>query len=231
VRTWAAIFDWDGVILDSAGQHEQAWEWLVAQNGQALPPDFFLKSYGIKNEKAITELLGWKLEPDQMDRLIAAKEKQCRRLLRENGARSLPGVVALLKRLKARGVPCAIASSTPRLNVDCAMKLLGIRHYFKAIVAGEDVKRGKPDPEVFLLAARRLKVPPERCVVFEDAPVGIDAALAAGMKVVGLATTNPPGSLKRAHRVVRRLNELTALEVAHLACDVRNQKRCKAREP
>ncbi|MFM8232052.1 MAG: HAD family hydrolase, partial [Chthoniobacterales bacterium] len=103
----------------------------------------------------------------------------------------LPGVRALLAALRAKNMPCAIASSTERANLDLPLDLMGLREFFSVIVSGEEVVHGKPDPAVFLLAAERLGLPPADCVVIEDALVGIEAAKRAGMPVLAVATTNP----------------------------------------
>lgn len=126
----------------------------------------------------------------------------------------LPGVVNWLERLQSAGVPCAIGSSTPRANIECVISALNLRSFFAAAVTAEDVTHGKPHPEVFLKAAQKLRLPPGRCVVFEDAHVGIEAAHAAGMRVVGVATTHPAESLRDADCVVKRLDELTSAEIA-----------------
>jgi len=133
-------------------------------------------------------------------------------VVRETGIAPLPGVTEWLARLQVAAVPCAIASSTHRLNIDTTLAVLGLQPYFQQIVSAEDVTHGKPDPEVFLLAARQLDAAPERCVVFEDAHVGLEAARAAGMKVIGVATTHPAESLRDADRVVHRLDELSVDE-------------------
>ncbi|MCX8089546.1 MAG: beta-phosphoglucomutase family hydrolase [Verrucomicrobiae bacterium] len=212
--TWAAIFDWDGVILDSSRQHEESWKLLARENGLPLPPDFFRRSFGMKNERIIPELFGWTRDPQRVRELGERKEALYRELIRRDGVQPLPGVRQWLDTLRAAAVPCAIGSSTPRENIDCVMDALGLREFFRAIVAGQDVTHGKPHPEVFLRAAERLGVPPARCVVFEDAHVGLEAARAAGMKVVGVATTHPAESLRDADRVVRRLDELSVEEIA-----------------
>ena len=102
----------------------------------------------------------------------------------------------------------AIGSSTHRLNIETSLEILGLRRHFLALVTAEDVSHGKPDPEVFLKAAAALGKAPSACVVFEDAPVGIEAALAGGMSVVGVSTTHSAAGLSRAHAVVARLDEL-----------------------
>jgi len=204
---WAVIFDWDGVIVDSRAHHEEAWRWMVAQRGEVLPTGFFLKSFGIKKERAITDLLGWQLPSDELSRLIQSKEALYRTLFEQKGAAPLAGVVDFLTVLRTNEVPFTIASSTPRKNIDFALPLLGLQSYYADIVVAEDVVHGKPNPEVFLFAARKLGIAPDRCVVIEDAPMGIEAGLAAGMKVVAVTTTNPIPSLQKAHVVLSALGE------------------------
>ena len=122
-------------------------------------------------------------------------------------------MVEWLSELRSAGVPFAIGSSTPSRNIECVIDALNLRGSFVATVAAEDVAHGKPHPEVFLRAAQKLGVSPKQCVVFEDAHVGIEAARAASMKVVGVATTHPADSLRDADRVVGRLDELTVGEL------------------
>lgn len=214
MQTWAAIFDWDGVVIDSSRQHERGWELLAAEQGRVLPPDWFKASFGMRNDRVIGELLGWTRDADAIHRLSLRKEELYRDLIRRDRIQPLPGVVEWLGALRDAGVPCAIATSTPRVNLDCVMDLLDLRVYFATAVTAEDVSHGKPHPEVFLTAAARLGAPPARCVVFEDAHVGIEAAQAAGMKVVGVATTHPAETLTDADRVVQRLDELTVASLA-----------------
>jgi beta-phosphoglucomutase family hydrolase len=208
-HAWAAIFDWDGVIIDSSRQHDLGWQALARECGKTLPPGFFLKSFGMKNQSVIPELLQWTQDPQEIERLSRRKEVLYRELVRRDGIGPLPGVLPFLDQLAAAGVPCAVASSTPRENIDRVIDTLNLRRYFKAIIAAEDVHHGKPHPEVFLLAAGKLDSPPARSLVFEDAHVGIEAARHAAMKVIAVATTHPADSLRGADRVVRRLDELT----------------------
>src|SRR4029453_11533563 len=126
--------------------------------------------------------------------------------VREWGLEPLPGVKAWLERLRDAGVPCAIGSSTHRPNIDLSLSILGFASFFSAIVTGEDVTFGNPDPQVFLVAASRIQRSPECCVVFEDAFVGIEAAKAGGMRVIGVATTHPPEALNEAAGPVRQLD-------------------------
>jgi beta-phosphoglucomutase-like phosphatase (HAD superfamily) len=110
-------------------------------------------------------------------------------------------------------IPCGIGSSTEQKNVLLGLKKLGLSGLFQAAVTAEHVQRGKPAPDVFLEVARQLGVEPGRCVVFEDAPAGVEAGKAAGMKVVGVTTTHPGGHLEGVLREVARLDELTVAEV------------------
>lgn len=214
MSTWAAVFDWDGVILDSSAAHEWAWERLAAEEGRVLFPGFFLRSFGMKNDRVIRELLAWTQDPAEIERLSSRKEELFREEIRHRPVQPLPGVRAFLESLRRAGVPCGVGSSTPRANIECVLDPLGLRGFFRVIVTGEDVQRGKPDPEVFLRVAERLGIAPARCVVFEDAPVGIEAARRAGMKVVGVAGTHPAERLSNCDRVVRRLDELGVGELA-----------------
>jgi HAD superfamily hydrolase (TIGR01509 family) len=125
-------------------------------------------------------------------------------------------VESFLQQLHRADVPCAVASSTERLNITFALDRMGMSHEFKAVVAGEDVENGKPDPEVFLTAANELGADPERCVVFEDAHVGIEAGLAAGMKVIAVSTTHPAETLQDAHLVVGGLDDLSIGKISEV---------------
>jgi HAD superfamily hydrolase (TIGR01509 family) len=212
---WAAIFDWDGVIVDSSAPHERSWDLLAAEERRVLPGGHFHRGFGMKNEEIIPNLLGWTRDPAEVRRLSLRKEEIFRDLVRASGIAPLPGVPEWLRRLDEAGIPRIIASSTHRENIRTILDVLGIDG-FAGIVAADDVHRGKPDPEVFLLAARRLGVEPSECVVFEDAPAGIEAGLAAGTRVVGVTTTHPADRLVRAHLTVARLDELTPDDVGRL---------------
>jgi HAD superfamily hydrolase (TIGR01509 family) len=212
--TWGALFDWDGVIIDSSKHHEVSWERLAREAGRPLPEGHFKKGFGRKNEFIIPEILGWTRDAAEILRLSLRKEELYRTVVADRGLDPLPGVRTWLERLRDAGVPCAIGSSTHRANIDLSLGLIGLAEFFSAIVTAEDVSHGKPDPEVFLTAAARLDRLPERCVVFEDALVGIEAAHAGGMRVVAVATTHPLAQLTAADRAVRRLDELTPSDLA-----------------
>jgi len=201
-------------VIDSSRAHELSWDRLAAEVGKPLPPGHFVLGFGRKNDFIIPEILGWTGDPEEIRRLSLRKEALYRDVVREKGQAALPGVRTWLERLRDARVACAIGSSTHRANIELILELVGLREFFRGIVSAEDVTHGKPDPQVFLAAAARIDRAPERCVVFEDAHVGIAAARAAKMRVVGVATTHPPEELGEADRAVRRLDELEVEELA-----------------
>jgi beta-phosphoglucomutase family hydrolase len=207
--SFAAIFDWDGVIIDSSAQHEKSWELLAAEINKPLPEGHFKRGFGKKNAVIIPEILDWANDPAEIAALGDRKEVLYRELVRRDGLTPLPGAEALLAVLNEAGVPCAVGSSTPRVNIDTIFGMTGLRQYFQTVVTAEDVVHGKPAPDVFLTAAERLGAEPARCVVFEDARVGIEAAHAGGMKCVAVATTNPLELLGHAELAVASLEEIT----------------------
>jgi len=211
---WGAIFDWDGVIIDSSRHHEESWERLAREENRTLPAGHFKLGFGRKNEMIIPEILGWTHDSAEIHRISLRKEELYREVVKDWGIEPLPGVTTWLTRLQEAGVPCVIGSSTHRANIDLSLGLLGLAGFFQDLVTAEDVTRGKPDPQVFLTGAKRINRAPERCVVFEDAFVGIEAARAGGMRVVGIATTHPKEALTGADRAVVRLDELQPAELA-----------------
>ena len=210
MQTWAVLFDWDGVVVDSSRQHKAAWELFAAEHRLPLPPDHFERSFGMRNPPIIMELLQWTSDPVEAQRLADLKEVLYRRIVDEHGLDMIAGSRRLLDELRAQGVPCAVASSAPRENLDAALASLDLRGHFAAIVSAEDVRRGKPDPEVFLKAAARLGVTPRQACVIEDAHVGIAAARAADMLAVAVATTHSAASLGDADHVVASPEALDA---------------------
>lgn len=211
---WAAIFDWDGVILDSSKHHEQSWERLAMEEGKILPEGHFLRGFGRRNVEIMRDLLRWSNDMQEIQRLSRRKEELYREVVKEWGIQSLPGVRTWLERLQQAKIPCAIGSSTEQQNVRLGLDLLGLESFFQSAVTAEHVQRGKPAPDVFLEAARRLGVAANCCVVFEDAPSGVEAARAAGMRVVGVTTTHPGGHLDGVDREVARLDALETGELS-----------------
>jgi beta-phosphoglucomutase family hydrolase len=206
--SWAALFDWDGVVIDSAAAHERSWELLAEETGYPLPEDHFLKGFGKRNEVIFPEILQWTEDPEHIRRLSLRKEELYRDIVATDGVRVLPGVRTYLQSLKQARIPCVVGTSTQRANVELIFDREDLADFFTDVVASEDVTRGKPDPEVFLIAAQKAGKDPADCVVFEDAVYGIEAAKAGGMACVGVLTTHADKGLPDADRQVRQLDEL-----------------------
>ena len=186
---------------------------LAKELNKALPADHFKRGFGMKNEFIFPNILGWTSDIEEIRTWSLRKEALYREVVKEIGIKALPGVENWLKMLKEAGILCVVGSSTHRENIVTAVKLLGLESYFADFVTAEDVSHGKPDPEVFLKAAAKIGVEPKNGVVFEDALVGIAAAQAAKIRVVGVTTTEPREKLLHADWVVDRLDELKIAEL------------------
>lgn len=205
------IFDWDGVIIDSHAQHEESWELLFKELERPMPEGFFKATFGMRNQQIIPMCFDF-VKADDLQTIVDLgnrKEVLYRDILRRDGITPLPGVETLLRELKSMRIPTAVGSSTPRLNIETIMAMTGLGEFFQAIVSAEDVTLGKPDPQVFLKAAEKIKRSPAQCLVFEDAHVGIEAGKRAGMKVVAVATTHPLESLHQADAAFVNLEGLS----------------------
>jgi beta-phosphoglucomutase len=206
----AAIFDMDGVLVDSYHAHFKSWQMVAADEGLTVSEASFAAQFGRTSREIIAAYWGKdRYNEEEIAALDARKEAAFRRILKAD-FRVMPGARELLESLHDAGFSLAVGSSGPPENVDMVVGELGARGLFRAIVTGDDVTRGKPDPQVFLIAAERLGAPPERCAVVEDAPAGIAAANAAGMASIGLASTGRTRkSLSAADLVVDSLAELS----------------------
>lgn len=185
----AALWDMDGTLVDTAELHFAAWARLLGELGRDFTRQDFADTFGRRNPEIFAHLFGGAAPfgPEELDRLGARKEALYREAARAQGVSLLPGVRSWLGALAEAGAGQAIGSSAPRANLELILDLTGTRAYFGALAAMEDTQRGKPDPEVFLVAAARLGVPHRNCVVLEDAPAGVEAAKAAGMRCIGVA--------------------------------------------
>lgn len=183
----AVIFDMDGVLVDSYRAHFESWSALAEQLGHRLPEQEFAVLFGRTSRDIIQQHFGDGFDAAAIENLDQWKEKLYREQIREDFP-VMPGAAEFLAALARAGVRMAVGSSGPRENVALVTAHFGAA-YFGAEVTGADVTRGKPDPQVFLLAAERLGVPPSRCAVIEDAPAGLEAARAAGMVAIGFAST------------------------------------------
>jgi HAD superfamily hydrolase (TIGR01509 family) len=182
----------DGTLIDSEEFHWIAWRNTLADEGITITREQFLATFGQRNDSIIPQWLGAAATPERVATIGNAKEEFYRQLIRENGISALPGVESWLHRLQRDGWLQAIASAAPLANIEVVLQSLSATNIFQAIVSAEDVHNGKPDPEVYLLAASRLGVMPERCIVVEDAAAGIEGARRAHMRSIGVSRNPKP---------------------------------------
>ena len=182
----AVLWDLDGTLIDSRAHHWRAWRETMEAESIRLTEAQFDASFGRRNEEILSGWLGADADDARVERVGEAKEVRYRELVRACGVSVLPGAAGWVRRLRTAEWRQAIASSAPRANIEVILSGLAFGEAFDAWVSAEDVTEGKPDPEVFVVAAERLGVTPERCVVVEDAAAGIEAARRAGMSCIGV---------------------------------------------
>lgn len=216
--SYGVIFDMDGVLVDSGPAHHQSWQRLAAKHGIDVPAERFQQTFGRPSRDIIRIIWGERVSDQEIQQLDEEKETLYRELISEH-IPLMPGCRKTLERLQKADVRIAVATSGPPENIELVLSEGLIANYFDATVDGFEIAAGKPAPDCFLLAADRLELPAASCVVVEDAPVGIQAATAAGMKTIALIGTHPAAVLQTAGaaRVVQKLEEITPALVAQLA--------------
>jgi beta-phosphoglucomutase family hydrolase len=211
----AVIWDMDGVLADTAPYHLLAWRETFAKRGVNFTEKDFERSFGIRNDTIIKNVLGEQTTEAEIETIAREKEVTFRRIIGKD-IKPLPGALKLLEVLDEHGVKMAIASSTPIENVRLIVGSLGIEKCFQAVITDRDVTEGKPSPQVFLLAAQRLGAEPKNCIVFEDAVAGVMAAKSAGMYCVAITSSHPREKLKQADLVVDSLETITVKDLENL---------------
>lgn len=201
----AVLWDLDGTLIDTAPIHWRAWREVLTAEGIDLTWEDFLPVFGERNDTALRTWIKPDLPDEDVQRISSKKEDLYRSLIRNTSLELMPGAGQWLSSLRDAGWRQALATMTWRGNLEAIFNAQDLRGCFDAIITAEDVRKGKPDPEVFLLAAQRLAVAPARCIVIEDAPAGIEAAHKAGMQVIGIGIR----TLLKAERVVLKLTDLT----------------------
>jgi len=198
-NSYAVIWDMDGTLVDTAELHFQAWMLLTRELDLPFTRADFDATFGWRNPDIIRKLFGDHYTEEQVAEIGSRKEDYYRAAARQ-GVTPLPGVRTLLEQLQRNGFKQAIGSSAPRQNLDLILELTQTAHFFAAVVSMEDTQRGKPDPQVFMIAAEKLGIQPSCSLVIEDAVVGVQAAKAGGMKciAVSLVGHHPPARLKKA---------------------------------
>jgi beta-phosphoglucomutase len=216
---FGVLWDMDGTLVDSAELHYNAWVTLAEEIGRPFSRADFAATFGRRNPEIIRQVFDPAASDEEVDRLGNRKEELYRAQARR-GVALLPGVRELLEGLHAAGFKQAIASSAPRANLDLILQLTHIEPYIDAVVSMEETERGKPDPQVFLVAAVKLGLPPQRCMVVEDAIAGVEAARAGGMKCIAVTFVghHDPARLKvaGADLVVPNLDEVSVATIREL---------------
>ena len=205
----AVIFDLDGVLIDTCWAHWQSWHDLARREGFEMPEEFFRSTFGMQSPEVLAMLLGPDKPVEKLKALAEWKETRYRQIIADK-LEPADGVRLLLEDLKNRNFRVAVGSSTPRVNVSFLIERIGVQDYFDELVSEEDVTKGKPAPDTFLKAAEKLSLPPDRCVVVEDAVKGVAAGKAAGMPVVAVTTTWSRAELTQADVIVDSLTEIGA---------------------
>jgi beta-phosphoglucomutase len=212
----ACIFDLDGVIVDTAHYHFLAWQRLGAELGINLTEADNERLKGVSRMQSLEIILslGQKTLPrERMEQLANRKNKWFVEYVEAMKQEEIfPGVKGLIDRMKARAFRIGLASSSK--NAQRVVELLGVAGLFDTIVDGTMIAHSKPDPEIFLLAAKRMNIEPAACVVFEDAEAGVEAALRAGMKCVGVGSQ---AQLGKAHKVIQRTSDFNIDDLMALA--------------
>lgn len=212
---FGVIFDLDGVIVSTDRYHREAWQQLADELGLPFTEEQARATRGVDRMSSLAVVLGAHAADytDEQKAAFAAKKNDVYKVLIQGitPADALPGVDALLTALAEKGIPVAIGSASK--NAEPVLESLGIAKRFNAIVTGYDFEHGKPAPDVFLVAARRLGLPPSRCVVFEDAAAGVEAAHAGGMKAVGVGD---PEIVRKADAFAKDLSGITYERIASL---------------
>ncbi len=198
----------DGVIVDNATFHFESWREACQHYGLDLTEEYYQSQLnGRTMENALHILFGRKLSHEALKKFEDEKEGLYREVYKDH-IKPTPGLIDFLHSLRAAGFPCVVATSAPPQNVDFTLDGTHTRHFFKDIVDASMISRGKPNPEVFLKAADVMDMIPSRCIVFEDAIMGIKAGKAAGMKVIAMATTHPASALGEADKIIHDFSEL-----------------------
>ena len=214
-RNRAVIWDLDGVIADTNPFHRAAWQKLAPELGLTFTEEDLLRAIGGSDSDVAMKILGPDTPADEAEALAERTERLFRDLA-EGNIKPLPGALPLLRSLKENGFRLALVSSLPPESIELVLSSLGIERLFEYLVSSRDVSKRKPNPEGFLLAARKLGVLPAFCVVIEDAVAGVEAAKAAGMKCVAVTTTYPRERLVAADTIVDSLEAVDSKDIALL---------------
>lgn len=183
----AFLFDLNGTMINDMDFHIRAWHRILNELGANISMERMKEECYGKNNELLERIFPGRFSEEEKNRMSLEKEKQYQLEFKPH-LELLPGLPAFLEQAHQAGIKMAIGSAAIMFNIDFVLDNLKIRHYFDALISADDVRISKPDPETFLSCAARLNIPPVDCIVFEDAPKGVEAALNAGMEVVVITT-------------------------------------------
>ncbi len=204
----AAIFDMDGVLVDNHEYHFKAWMQFCKKHNLTITRERFLGYFGGSSQVILEGIFGRTLSDSETAKYSEEKETMYRALYKPH-FHLVDGLTDLLQELRKAGVPAAIATSGPLVNAEFVAKEGRLEGFFRVIIHDSMIRHLKPDPEIFHKTAKALHMLPSQCVVFEDSHRGIEAAQKAGMKVVGLATTNTPEKINHTDLIINDFKEIS----------------------
>lgn len=204
----AVIFDMDGTLVDSTKADFLAWQKLFSYYNKQLTFSDYVPLLGMKSSQVVRDFLPVNTE-EEVQFALTKKLVFFHEIISENGIYPVPFADVFLKQISQYNIPLALATSSRRAKMEMVMEKLNLLIYFDTVVTGGDVKNGKPSPDIFLLAAEKLNMLPEDCIVFEDAANGVKAAKNAGMKCVALASHQTIESLQEADLVIDTFENLS----------------------
>ncbi len=207
----AVIFDMDGTLVATTEGDFLAWQKLFLDFGRHLSYGEYFPLLGKKSIDVVKEGLG--LDGDVAQQAMHKKMEYFEDIVKERGIVTMPNAEIFLQEIKDLGIPIALATSSRKMKMKLVMEESGLGKYFSVFVTGEEVTHGKPHPDIFLLAAKRLHVDPAQCLVLEDAVNGVAAAKAAGMKCIAITNTHDDAALAEADLVVNSFSELSVQSV------------------
>ncbi len=209
---YCVIFDMDGVLADTGPIHFESWVKMGEEIGIKFTREIFKQTFGQQSPEITRKLVGPNIDEALVEKWANLKEKYYRELVTEK-LKPLPGVIKIINELKSEGFKLAVGSSGPPENVKLLLTSLRIKNYFDTIITAAEIKRGKPEPDVFLIIAKILNVSPKNCIVIEDAPVGIEAAKRAGMISIALTSTHNKEDLLDAQLIIKDLTEIKIKDI------------------
>jgi beta-phosphoglucomutase len=204
------IFDMDGTMIDNMMVHHKAWQIILAENGLELSMEEVQRTIHGKNEEILNRLFGNRFTPAQCKKIAWEKEARYREVFKGK-VQLIDGLPDFLASVHQRGIPMSIGTAAPAENVEFVMDALQFGHYFKGVFHAGMVKKGKPDPEVFQLAAQSMGLSPRDCLVFEDSPTGVHTALNAGCNAIVVLSSHTKAEFAQFPNVVAYVQSFRGL--------------------